>query len=129
MAQKARFFGKKAVTWQSLRPGIWVLKLWSGDQDPQVAVLQFTAEAYNKIREDISGFLNETKIFGKTTKVQNHSGPGVILSNLQQQHSRVYLIVQHGKPSRSPWVLLPGDPAPEDPQWIIHPRGPSLPIL
>lgn len=129
MAQKSRFFGKKAVKWEAVRPGIWVLKLWSGDQDPQVAILQFTAEAYNKIRANISGFLNEAKIFGKNIKVQDHSGPGVILSNVRQQHSRLYLIVQHGKPSRSPFVLLSGDPAPEDPQWEMHPRGPDLPLL
>jgi hypothetical protein len=127
MAQKSRFFGKKAPVWAAVSSGIWVLKLWSADQDPQVAILQFTEEAYLKVRENISGFLNEAKIFGKTVKVQDHSGPGVMLNNVRQQPGRYYLIVQHGKPSRSPWVLLSGDPAPDDPQWEMHPRGPSLP--
>src|ERR1700722_3061699 len=129
MAQKSRFFGKKAPKWEALGSGIWVLKLWSGVEDPQVAVLQFTAEAYLKIREDISGFLNKAKIFGKNIKVRDHSGPGVVLNDGRSQHSRLYLIVQHGKPSRSPFVILPGDPAPENPQWEIHPRGPGLPLL
>jgi hypothetical protein len=129
MAPKNRFFGKKSPIWQALGPGVWVLKLWSGDQDPQVAILQFTGEAYAKIRDDISGFLNQAQIFGKNVKVQDHSGPGVVLNDGRKQHSRLYLIVSHGKPSRSPFVILPGDPAPEDPQWDIHPRGPALPLL
>jgi hypothetical protein len=128
MAPKNRFFGKKSPTWTAVASGIWVLKLWSGNQDPQVAILQFTEEAYLKIRNNISDFLNEAKIFGKTVKVQDHSGPGVMLSNVRNNHGQLYLIVTHGKPSRSAWVLIPGDPAPEDPQWEMHPRGPSLPM-
>lgn len=129
MAQKNRFFGKRAPKWEAVASGVWVLKLWSGTQDPQVAILQFTDEAYLKIRNNISGFLNEAKIFGKNIRVQDHSGPGVVLKKVRQQHSGLYLIVEHGKPSRSAWVLLPGGPAPKDPQWETHPRGPTLPLV
>jgi hypothetical protein len=130
VAQKSSFLGEKSVKWVSVQSGVWVLRLWSGKQYPQVAVFQFTADAYKKVRENLSDFLNKAEIFGKGVKVQDHSGPGVVMVNPgPQQGNGVFLMVTHGKPSRSAWVLLSGDPAPEAPEWEIHPRGPSLPSL
>ena len=41
MAKKINFLGKKSVKWTLVDRGIWVLRLWSDKQYPQIAILQF----------------------------------------------------------------------------------------
>jgi hypothetical protein len=126
VTEPLEFAGKKSLQWEPVQSGVWVLKLWNGVDDPQIAILQCTYLAYEKLRENLSQFLTDNKIF--PAAVQPQSGPGAVMTNLKQQHTRVFLVIQHGKPSRSPYVMLSGDPAPDSPDWVVHPRGPA-PIL
>jgi hypothetical protein len=128
VAQKSNFLGKKTVKWETIQRGVSVLKLWTGNQYPQVAIFQFTADAYKRVRTNLSGFLNEAKIFGKAVKVQDQSGPGVVMTDPNQQPDEgVVLVVTHSKTSRSAWVIISGNPGLETPEWEIHARGAVLP--
>jgi hypothetical protein len=128
MTQKSSFLGKKTVTWLLVQRGVSVLKLWSGNQYPQIAIFQFTADAYNKVRANLSGFLNEAGIFGRGIKVQDQSGPGVAMTNLSEQPaSGVVVVVTHSKTSRSAYAVISGSPLQEALEWEMHPRGASLP--
>jgi hypothetical protein len=130
MAQKSSFLGKKTVKWLLVRRGVEVLKLWSDDQYPQIAIFQFTAEAYKKVRGNLSGFLNEAGIFGKGIKVQDPSGPGVSMnSSSNQPPGGVVVVVTHSKTSRSAYAVISASPLQETLEWEIHPRGDSLPSL
>lgn len=129
MTHKFEFLGEKTVKWESVQHGVSVLKLWSGEQYPQIAVFQFTAEAYNKVRGDLSGFLNEAEIFGKSIKVQDQSGPGVTLNVSDQSAGGVVLVATHSKTSRSAYAVISGNPSQESLEWEIHARGASLPSL
>jgi hypothetical protein len=130
VAQKSSFLGKKTVTWLLVQRGVSVLKLWSGNQYPQIAIFQFTAEAYNKVRANLSSFLNEAGIFGKGIKVQDPSGPGVAMNDLSNQSGGgVVVVVTHSKTSRSAYAVISGSPVQETLEWEIHPRGAALPPL
>jgi hypothetical protein len=128
VAQKSNFLGKKTVKWETIQHGVSVLKLWSGDQYPQVAIFQFTADAYKRVRTNLSGFLNKVRIFGKAVKVQDQSGPGVAMTDPNHQpDDSVMLVVTHSKTSRSAWVVISGNPGLETPELEIYARGAALP--
>jgi len=130
VAQKSSFLGEKTVKWLLVERGVSVLKLWRGKQYPQIAVFQFTAAAYNKVRGNLAGFLNEAGIFGRGIEVQDPSGPGVAMANLSEQPaSGVVVVVTHSKTSRSAYAVISGSPEQEALEWEMHPRGASLPSL
>jgi hypothetical protein len=125
VAKQFKFLGKKSVNWKFVRNGVWVLRLWSGKQDPQIAMLQLSAEAYNAVRKDLHKFLTEAKIFGDV-KLQPKSGPGVSMMP-KKTNSPVLLVIHHGRPSRSLWVSFSIDPAPDNPSFKFISRGAILP--
>jgi hypothetical protein len=128
VAQKSNFFGKKSVKWVLVGRGVWVLRLWSGKQYPQIAILQFTPDAYQRIRTDLSGFLNGAGIFGKNVKVQPQSGPGVAMVEAIEQPAQPPVVVAtHSRTSKSAWVTLSTNAEFETFDWQHHARGVALP--
>ena len=130
MAQKTNFFGKKSVKWALVERGVWVLRLWSGQQYPQIAILQFTPDAYQRVRTDLSGFLNGAGIFGKKVQVQLQSGPGVAMveaESLGVPAQPPVVVVTHSRTSKSAWVTLSTNPEFDAFDFQPHTRGAALP--
>ena len=128
MAQKTNFFGKKSVKWTLVERGVWVLRLWSGQQYPQIAILQFTPDAYQRIRTDLAGFLNGAGIFGKKITVQPQSGPGVAMAETAGQPAQPpVVVVTHSRTSRSAWITLSGNADFDEFDFQTHARGVALP--
>ena len=128
MAKKINFLGKKSVKCTLVDRGIWVLRLWSDKQYPQIAILQFTPEAYQRVRMDLSGFLNSVGIFGKKVKVQHQSGPGVAMVEPAGQPAQPpVVVVTHSRTSRSAWITLSGSADFDAFDFQPHARGVELP--
>jgi len=132
VAQKTKFFGKKSVKWALVERGVWVLRLWSGQQYPQIAILQFTPDAYQRVRTDLSGFLNGAGIFGKNVKVQLQSGPGVAMVEAEPlgvPAQPPVLVATHSRTSKSAWITLSTNAEFDAFDWQPHARGVALPSL
>ena len=130
MAQKTNFIGKKSVKWALVERGVWVLRLWSGRQYPQIAILQFTPDAYQRVRTDLSGFLNGVGIFGKKVQVQLLSGPGVAMVEPAGKPAQPpVVVVTHSKTSKSAWVALSTNEDFDAFDFQPHARGVALPSL
>jgi hypothetical protein len=104
--------------------------LWSGRQYPQIAILQFTPDAYQRVRTDLSGFLNGVGIFGKKVQVQLLSGPGVAMVEPAGQPAQPpVVVVTHSKTSKSAWVALSTNADFDAFDFQPHARGVALPSL
>jgi hypothetical protein len=132
VAQKTKFFGKKSVNWALVERGVWVLRLWSGQQYPQIAILQFTPEAYQRVRMDLSGFLNGAGIFGKNVKVQHQSGPGAAMVEAEPlgvPAQPPVVVATHSRTSKSAWITLSSNEDFDAFDFQPHARGVMLPSL
>jgi hypothetical protein len=128
VAKETNFFGRKSVKWTLVERGVWVLRLWSGQQYPQIAILQFTPDAYQRVRTDLSGFLDGAGIFGKKVKVQPQSGPGVAMVEPAGQPAQTpVVVVTHSRTSRSAWITLSGNADFDAFDFQTHARGVALP--
>lgn len=64
--------------WETLKPGVQVLKLWEkiGPAQPQIAIFQVSNEAYKQFRKDPKSFVDIPLIFGEKVR------PGAKLTEL-----------------------------------------------
>ena len=128
MAQKSIFLGKKSVKWVLVERGVWVLRLWSGKQYPQIAILQFTPDAYRRVRTDFSGFLNGAGIFGKSVQVRVPGGPGVAMVEAVAPPAQPpVVVVTHSRTSKSTSVTLSSNEEFDAFEWQTHAPGEALP--
>ena len=128
MAKKSNFLGKKAVKWTLVERGVWVLRLWSDDQYPQIAILQFTPDAYRRIRTDLSGFLNGAGIFGKKVRVRVPGGPGVAMVEAAATPAQPpVVVVTHSRTSKSASVTLSSNEEFDAFDWQTHASDQALP--
>jgi hypothetical protein len=56
--------------WETLKPGVKVLKLWktTGPEQPQIAIFQVSSEAYKELQQDPKAFVDGYLIFGERVR-------------------------------------------------------------
>jgi hypothetical protein len=103
--------GKGSTKWEMIKDGVWVQRLWSKDEWPQIAILKLSDDAYREFREDPAKFINSNKIF--PVPVQQPAGPGASLSARKEPGGVWLVMLPHGRPSTMYWAAAPEPPETE----------------
>jgi hypothetical protein len=95
---------KESTKWDLITKGVFVQRLWSKDEWPEVAVLKLSDDAYKEFREDSAKFINTSKIFPAQVKP---SGICVSLTAPQEPGGVWFVLIGHGRPSREYCAAIP----------------------
>lgn len=99
---------QESTKWEPVKDGIWVQRLWSKDEWPQIAVLKLSADAFKEFGKDPAKLINDNHIF--PAQVQHPAGPGVSLTADKEPGGVWVVTVVHGRPSRAYYSSVPEPP-------------------
>jgi hypothetical protein len=100
--------GTTSTKWEKIKDGVWVQRLWSKNEWPQVAVLKLSDAEYKEFREDTAKFVNFHKVF--PVKVNEPAGPGVSLSAPRDPSGYWLVLIGHGAGSVMYTAAVPEPP-------------------